>query len=149
MSKSEIIFIISFLLLSVAGMFFAAMEKIAHHYKKSPFYTFKNQKFWKYPESENNKYKYRLKKGYKYKVLNFLLTHVLVSFTSGWHLMKFFATNIIFIVITLFATFPFELILKRYNFHFYWWHYFIIFVLVKIFFGYPFTIFYNKILSKK
>ena len=121
--------IIGLLCFIVAAICESVMDVLQFHYMRSLFKDFKNNIFWDPEISWRNKYK----KGDPKEGPKFIGSDTLfVGFTDGWHLFKMFRTFCIFLGI-------FFLLLQFTSF----WVSLLIVVVIRIFFGIAFTIFYD------
>ena len=99
MEQEQILSIIGYLLVSLAAVAEAIMDKIQFHYDKSIFCDKSvNQLFWDPRESWKNKWKADL------KTEKFLGSSTIFVFTTdAWHFFKFIRTSLLFIGLGIIA----------------------------------------------
>jgi hypothetical protein len=131
MEQEQILSIIGYLLVSLAAVTEAIMDKIQFHYDKSIFCDKSvNQLFWDPRESWKNKWKADL------KTEKFLGSSTIFVFTTdAWHLFKFFKNTFLFIGLPLITFSEYVIVFEM--------------VMARIVYGITFTIYFDKILSKK
>lgn len=94
-----IIDLICILLMMIAGISKAIMDKSNFHYEGSVLSSM-NPKFWNNSISSNNKYKgFDKNNGERF----FLSTTILVLFTDAWHLFQFLFLNSLIIGLSIYG----------------------------------------------
>ena len=129
------LYIIGYILVIIAGISEAVMDKLQFHYPKSIFSNFKKQQFWNPLISWSNKYKNGDEKlGHSFPGS----TTIFVGFTDAWHLFKLINHTCLFIGLPLLA---FQL--NSFN------QLIIVICIARILHGFTFDIFFDAILKKK
>lgn len=130
METTQILSLIGYLLVSMAAVAEAIMDKIQFHYDKSIFLDKSvNQLFWDPRESWKNKWKSDL------KTERFLGSSTIFVFvTDAWHLFKFLKNTFLFIGLPLITCSDYNLIFEM--------------VMARIIYGIAFTIYFDRILAK-
>jgi hypothetical protein len=89
---SVILVVVGIILVGLAGISEAIMDKLIFHYDNSIFKSFNNQKYWDPELSWVNKYKKDL------VTERFMFsTTILVFLTDAWHFLKFVRTLFMFV----------------------------------------------------
>jgi len=94
----EMIIFLGLFLILISGASEGIMDSIQFHFERTPFYKFKNQKFWNPGISWRNKWKNGdPSQGERFRFSSTFL----VSLTDAWHLFKMLRNIGIFISIPL------------------------------------------------
>lgn len=118
--------IIGFILIAIAAVSEAVMDKLQFHFDKSTFKENKNQLFWNPQESWKNKWKEDL------KTEKFPGSSTIFVFTTdAWHLFKFIRTSCLFIGLPLLYGSGLSIITSM--------------ILARIIFGSVFTLYFDVI----
>jgi len=121
-------FIISIILVGIAGYCEAIMDKLLFHYNNSSFKFKPNQHFWNPAISWVNKYKQDLK-----TPRFFGSTTLFVFMTDAWHFFKFLRTTFLFIGLGMLAFHPTNILFVVFSVS-----------ICRIVYGLSFTYFFSK-----
>jgi hypothetical protein len=129
--------VIGIILVSIAGMSKAIMDKLQFHYHKSMFKQDPvryNQTFWDPTLSWSNKYK----EGSMTEPKFFGSTSYFVFLTDAWHLFQMLMLICLFIGVAITSFYSGSFIFMM-----------IKVIILRLFFGLTFTLFFNKFLNVK